>query len=411
MLGWGIQSWGLTYWGGVGPLSDEGFGEFQFEVTAMSKGYTIRITLTTPDPVDSPKWSRRFIILRKRNEWPQDVDEDDVEVISDTFEAGSVEYKFFDEDLISGENYYYRLFLLGIDGIWYSSIAEMDSAYPYTRWGSKDYMYMSLPRGWRSQDTSGDLYNFFDIVGALADNIKTDCEYLKTLFSISDVHEDLLPIADSKIGWPTWIEARGIQKRQDSSAAVETYKRLGTDVGYAQLVETATDWELTTVFGWRYILWSNNAYCTTPDLTDAEIRQDIGGVDDKLKYTNDVSRWQSFTGLGFYLTEIPGVTGAFTQEMWDRVLFLIEWGKASYVVYQVKIVPISEELYAADDILDEADQPLIAYIERNYETELDEEDAPYSADLEIFMTCNSSSVTNSNEDRVWHSYLDFDFPV
>ena len=272
-------------------------------------------------------------------------------------------------------------------------------------------MYLSLPRGWRSHDTTQDLFNFFDMIGALSDDVKTDCEYLKTLFSISEVHEDLLPIADSKIGWPTWIQAGGIHKRQDSASAVDTYKRLGTEYGYAQLIETVTDWELTITWGWQYIMWSNNPYCTTPDLTDPEIRTDLNGPNDKLRYTNDTSRWQSLTGLGFYLTEIPGITGPFTQEMWNRVLFLIEWGKASFVVYQVRIVPVSDEEYPADGIIDETEFPLIAYIERSVGMESDEEDAPYSPDLEIFMTNNPNSVTNSAEDCVWHSYLEFGFPA
>jgi hypothetical protein len=137
---------------------------------------------------------------------------------------------------------------------------------------------------------------------------------------------------------------------------------------------------------------------------------DVGGVGDLLRYTNDPSRWQSFTGLGFYLTEIPGVTGPFTQEMWDRILFLIEWGKASYVVYEVRIVPISEEEYQADWVVDEALEPIIAFIERSVSAELDEEDAPYSPDLYMFMSNYDMCLTNTDESRVWHSYLSFDYP-
>lgn len=410
MLGWGIQYWGIDYWGGIGPTLDEGFGEFQFRVVAMSQGYTIKVTLTTPDAADSPQWSRRFMILRKSNEWSQAVDDTNVFVISDVVDLGSTEYSFLDPDLVAGKDYYYRLFLLGTDGIWYSSRAEMDSAYPYERWGSAKSMYMSLPRGWRSHDETQDLYNFVEMFGAVADNLKTDCEYLKTLFSIYDVHEDLLPIADSKIGWPTWIQAGGVHKRRDSANAVETYKRLGTEYGYSQLFASVTDWEFTLTSGWKYLFWSNSAYSTTPDLTDPDLLADVGGVGDLLRYTNDPSRWQSYTGLGFYLTEIPGVTGPFTQAMWDRILFLIEWGKASYVVYEVRIVPISEEEYLADWVLDEALEPLIAFIERSVSSELDEEDAPYSPDLLVFTSNTAVCITNTDYSRVWHSYLSFDFP-
>jgi len=356
MIGWGIQYFGVSSWGSVESLSPQEtvlVGDFNFKVVATEEGHKIKITLTTPSSDDSPGWSRYFRILRKRSEWPQSFDDTDVEIVADTVEPGSVDYTYVDEGLISGENYYYKLFLLGTDGVWYSGISNQDSAYPYSRWGLGDSMYQSLPRGWRSHDTSKDLYNFLGIIGSLADDIKTDCEYLKTLFSINDVHEDLILIADSKIGWPTWLHAGGIHKRRDSAAAVDTYKRIGTEYGYAQLVETATDWELTTAWGWQYIMWSNIVQCTTPDLSDPEIRKDLNGPNDRLKYTNDVSRWQSFTGLGFYLTEIPGVSGPFTQDMWDRVLFLIEWGKASYVVYQVRLVPISEEEYPAEEILDD----------------------------------------------------------
>lgn len=409
MLGWGVQYWGIDYWGGIGPTLDEGFGNFQFRVVAMSQGYTIKVTLTTPDAADSPQWSRRFVILRKSDEWPQAIDDTNVKVLSDTLEVGSVEYEFLDENLVAGENYYYRLFLLGTDGVWYSSRAEMGSAYPYDRWGSAESMYMSLPRGWRSHDVSLDLKNFTNMMGALVDNIKTDCEYLKTLFSIYEVHEDLIPIADSKVGWPTWIQVGGVHKRNDSAAAVATYKRLGSVYGYSQLVETVTDWELSLAQGWRYLIWSNNPYSTTPDLSDPEIITDIGGIKDKLRYTNDPSRWQSYTGIGFYLTEIPGVTGEFTQDMWDRVLFLLEWGKASYVVYQIRIVPLSIESYLASHVLDDYED-LVAYIERSVAMELDEEDVPYSPDLAVFMSNHSVCLTNDDAIRTWHSYLTFDYP-
>jgi hypothetical protein len=96
--------------------------------------------------------------------------------------------------------------------------------------------------------------------------------------------------------------------------------------------------------------------------------------------------------------------------MWDRILFLIEWGKASYVVYEVRIVPISEEEYLADWVLDEALEPLIAFIERSVSAELDEEDAPYSPDLFMFMSNHDMCLTNTDESRVWHSYLSFDYP-
>lgn len=411
-LGWGIQEWGLDYWGSVEPLRDTGFGDFQFRVLAMSQGYTIRITLTTPEPIDSPRWSRRFLILRKRAEWPQSVDDVDVEVISDVVEpAGDVEYKYFDEDLISGENYYYRLFLLGTDGLWYSSRAEMDSAYPYSRWGCARSMYMSLPRGWRSHDITADLRNTIEMYGALADNLKTDFEYLRSLFSISEVHEDLIPIADSKIGWPTWLQAGGIHKRLDSEVAVETYKRLGTEFGYSQLIESVTDWELTVTHGWRYIIWSNTEYCTTPDLSSAELIRDLNGPNDNLRYVNDASRWQSFTGLGFYLTEIPGVTGPFTQDMWDRIQFLIEWGMACYVVYQVRVVPIVEEQYPIDGVIDESDFPLIAHIERSDNTSVEDENYRSRAPgVSLFYSTNELSLTNSNTDRVFHRHLEFSPP-
>jgi hypothetical protein len=407
MLGWGVQYWGIDYWGSVGPSEIATlFGEFNFTVVPKPEGYAIKITLTTPESADSPAWNRRFRILRKQNEWPQNPFDTDVEVITDEVEPGQVDKEYFDTGLISNEIYYYALFLQDTQDQWLSTRVHKGSAYPFDRWGMGDYIYESLPRGWRTADTSLDLKNFCQIIGATADDLKTDAEHLQSMFTIEEVHEELLPVADSKVGWPTWVVAGGIQKRQDSISAVDTYKVIGTEIGYKQLVETSTDWQLTVAQGWRYLLWTNSVECTTPDLTDPLIRKDIGGFEDTLKYLNDPAKWQSLTGLGFYLTEIPGITGPLTQTMWNRVLELLEWGKACYVVYQVKVVPITEEQYLANWIVDESPFPLVSYSD-SISIVQDEELFPWSETLDLFMTNTSASITNDASDRMFHEYLSF----
>lgn len=412
--GWGLEFWGVGPWGSVelgSSISSGGnLGPFEFQVVALSKGYSIKITFTAPDAADAPLWSRRLRILRKQGEWPQSWDDSDTSLVLDNSYLASGGHQVIEEDLVAGQTYYYALYTLATDGTWIHDSEEYrGSAYPYDRWGGSEYLFKSLPRGWQSDDVaSGHLQGFVSIFGALSDNLKTDIEHLSTLFEINSIHDDLIYLLDRRIGWPTWLAAGGLQRRKETSEAVDIYKLLGRTVAYERLLEGVSDWDAEIVKGWRYVFFSNGLYgSTTPDLSTQdlidEIERERGSVDDVLKYTNHSTNWHSMSGLSFVLSEIEGVSGSLTSTMLSRFLELIEWGKASYVNSNLVAIPISSDSVSVpleewEDIRTYSDVVL---------TPLDESLIATTADVSLFLSTDAASTTNTLDDRVFHSALEY----
>jgi len=414
--GWGTGGWGsITPWGSVGVSSPVpaivSLGEFDFNVVAKSEGFTIRIEFSTPSVADAPLWSRRLIILRKRGEWPRSWDDSEAYTTLDNTYSSEGSYWIEESDLIEGEIYYYALYTLRNDGAWINNIyTDRGSAYPYDRWGCATYLYDSLPRGWRSEDArgTGDLEDFTTIFGAILDDAKTDGEHLQTLFDIDAIHDDLIYLLDNKIGWPTWYAANGLKRREETANAVSLYKLLGRTLAYENMLSGVSDWDVEIVEGWKYVMWSNGLYgSTTPDMTNIYLQTRIGWIDDYLKYTNYLDGWPGVNGLRFYMSEIPGVSGELTQDMWVRFGELVEWGKASYVSTSIVVIPTSEEIWLHAATIEWWLDAVWTYTELPFPMAIDTDVGATTSSCSVFLSNAILSITNSVSDRTYHNELEY----
>lgn len=342
-MSYGISGYGIAIYGSttfVAPDTEREIGDFNFRVEARLVGSTIRVYYDVPTPADSPTWVRHLKILRKWGEWPQAHNDSDAELLlDDTFGAlVSGSYYFDDSNKTPGAIYYYALFAERNDGTWINDpVAGRDSAYPYDRWGAVDYGYKSLPRGYRTDDvTTQHLYQFLGAVLANVDALKTDCENLLSLFSIEEIHQDLIWLIDEWIGWPTWKYAGGLRQRTETLEAATLFRKKGTVEWYEQLIEDITLYDLQIQMGWKFTCWTNYRFdATTPDTTDVTIPPLIGTQTDKLYYTPDTLGWHSPVGMGFFLVSIPGSPASISSEIQDRMNFLIEWGRVSYATIEI----------------------------------------------------------------------------
>lgn len=263
VVGYGTGGYALGEpWGSVlfaAPPSPRSLGPFGFECLAKSEGFSILVSFTAPEPADAPEWLRQVRILRKVGEWPQSFDDPGASVVLDDIFPAAGTFSVLQEELVQGQIYYYALFAKRTDGAWvHDRFLDRCSSYPYDRWGACDYMFASLPRGFRSQDVGFDhLYGFICIFGTLVDDLKTDVEHLKTLFEIDNIHDDLIFLLDRTIGWPTWHATGGLQRRRETADAVSVYKIKGREAAYAQVLGEISNWELVLVEGWRYVMFSN----------------------------------------------------------------------------------------------------------------------------------------------------------
>jgi len=299
-------------------------------------------------------WNGGIKILRKQGEYPYlDDDTTAYATFSDVCNPYATgEWQEIEEsNLAAGVWYYYSLFARNYLGIWENNPdTSRSSAYPYERWGLGDYLFKSLPNGWRTADADagGDLEDFTSIFGAILDNIKTDCEQILTLFDIWEVHEDLLPYIDRKLGWPTWLASNGLHKRVETAAAVALYKYgIGRTGAYETALGNTTDWDPHVVEGWKYIFFSNGIYdSVTPDLSTQpdidEVFEKRGKRDDILKYTQDANGWHSLTGLGIFLEYLDGISTDLTNSIMKRCEELVEnYLKNSYATVEIILEPDS----------------------------------------------------------------------
>jgi phage tail-like protein len=293
--------------------------DFNFRVSAASYGHAIKVQVDIPDlHLVGSYWARELIILRKSGEWPQNEDDSGATVVLHKAypTIGSITETIIDLDLAPLNDYYYALFEKKTDNSWVNDmVLGRGSAYPYDRWGFGDYIYSSLPRGWQRSDNTQDLYNFCQILGAILDDTKTDVEYLRSLFEISNIHEDLIPYLDAKIAWPTWYYAGGLKKRTDTANAVELYKLRGTAGGLESSIEAVSQWDASIIEGWKYVMFTNGLYDSkTPGpFPDISFLQNKGKLTDKYKYTNDTTSvrrdWQKLHHTCLAPGQFPGPTG------------------------------------------------------------------------------------------------------
>lgn len=400
-----VEPWGSVNW--PGPPEDRELGPFAFHVQAMPCAFELRTRLQAPTALQAPDWNRHLKVLRKKGEWPQAHDDPGAEVRLDAIFPTPTPISFIDSGLEEGETYYYALFTERFDSVWvHDRFTMRDSAFPYGMWGSTEYMWQSLPRGWRSQDAGiGDAEGFVGIFGCLVDGAKTEIEHIRTLVEIEAIHDDLIWMLDAKIAWPTWHATGGLQRRRETSTAVDVMKLLGRSVAYEQLLSEASTWDVDVYQGWKHVMFSNGLYgSTTPDFTDPDLLDGQGTPSTKLKYTNSSTEWLSVSGLGFFLTEIPGVSGPFTSSILERCLFLIEWAKATYVNTQLFLVPITDE-----------STPLSLIIDEWFESSTYFEGPPLpmsetfttTDDIALFMSLDPGSVTLDPGSRTFHEDLEY----
>lgn len=401
-----VEPWGSVGFPAVPPIRQ--VGDFNFMCRALSEGFKIRVDISVPDPIDSPEFSRFIRVLRKQGEWPQGAFDPDAHVSLSAFYPTSATPFFIEDGLVENQTYYYALYALRTDGVWvHDRFTDRCSSYPYDRWGACDYMYNSLPRGYRSEDaTVQHLYQFLCIFGALIDDTKTDVEHLLQLFEIDNIHDDLIFMLDAKIGWPTWHTTNGLQRRRETRRAVDLYKLRGRAAAYEQVLEEISDWDATIVEGWRYVMFSNGKYgSTTPDMTDPDTIALQGKITDILKYTNDGDGWHAVHGLGFFLEEVPGVSGPLTAEFLARVREMIEWTKASYVTTDLTAVTIDEELWLMSRVLDSFED-FFAFAE-NVSSPIEEDLGYTTTSWSLFESNDLTQTTNTVDDRTFHDSITY----
>lgn len=399
--------------------------DFNFRVNAESYGFAIKIQIDIPDlNLTGSYWARELLVLRKSGEWPQWEDDPGATVVLHKAYAttGNITETVIDLELAPLNDYYYALFEKKTDGSWIHDMSlGRGSAYPYDRWGFGTYIFKSLPRGWQKADTTGDLQNFCQIFGAILDDTKTDVEYLRSLFEIPNIHEDLIPYLDAKIAWPTWYAAGGLKKRTDTANAVELYRLKGTKPGFESSIEAVSQWDVSIIEGWKYVMFTNGLYNSkTPGpFPDITFLQNKGKLTDKYKYTNDTTdetRWHSVNGLVLYLEQLP-VSGEFNQQMLSRYWEMLSLIKASYANVALFLVPSSEENYPLSGIEDFYNVDGDPYAVPEVEGVPTEEDLGYTtADVTLFLseptgngslTPDTSSPPADIHFRTFHEALEY----
>jgi phage tail-like protein len=156
------------------------------------------------------------------------------------------------------------------------------------------------------------LERFLRIFGTVADSVKTDIERMLDNYKVDTVEAELLPYIDRLIGWPTNFELPEGKRRKETLNAVALYKRKGRADAIEAFVEAVAEWDVTTYEGWRYVMFSNDTRCTTPDMPSLDVGL-IGTVSDELKYTPTQDNWHCLNGLVLVLEPVGDVTSELTS--------------------------------------------------------------------------------------------------
>jgi len=413
-MGLGIEPSGASFVGSTSD-TDTGYGlcDFSFSAQAVYGERSVRVSLYAPKPGSVSNWSRRLRILRKQDEWSRGHFDADSRLVADVVQDLEGEVSFVDSDLSPGHEYYYSLYEMRSDGVWVHDLSKgRRTAYAYGHWGLGDYLYQSLPHGWRTADAEVgcDLRAFIRMLSLPFEGLKTDAESLLNLFSANDIHEDLIPLLDERLGWPTWGSAPGLKKRKATLDAVAWYKIKGRKASYEQVIEEIFDWALVLLEGWRYVMFSNGEFgSTTPDLSPGNVPKiwaNKGLKTDLLKYTNDSIGWHGVTGLGILLTEIPGVSTSVLSDSKDRAVQVLDWGKASFVNYEFSVLPgIVEEV--APGYLDFWSPEMDTWCEPSGRSG-DETETPQTWDCALFISNSLNSITVSTASRTFNKEVRYE---
>lgn len=317
-------------------IFDTAPAEFGFDLKAQLAGDRITISYDVPSAADSPNWQRRLVILRKMGEYPQSVDDLRAYTLRDeTYSDVELSLSIDDYACSPKTIYYYAIFALRSDGYWVCDQVSMrDTAYTFgDSTALADYGYKGLPRGYRTEDRDQHLYQFFQILYSMFRALKVDAEMTLDLVSADYIHADLIPYLDNRLGWPTWLYQGALAQREETKNAIPTYQIKGTTGAFQDALEACSDFTISIVEGWKFVMFSNNKYdSTVPDTTDPDTVALLGSENDIVKYTNSSDSWRSVSGLGVFLYDLVDETDIEAVVV-DRMLTLIEFLKASYANY------------------------------------------------------------------------------
>lgn len=195
------------------------------------------------------------------------------------------------------------------------------------------------------------LERFLQIFGVTSDSVKTDIERLLDNYKVDTVEAELIPYIDALIGWPTNFELPEGKRRKETLNAVALYRRKGRADAIEAFVEAVAEWDVTTYEGWRYVMFSNDTRCTTPDVGSVDVGK-IGTVEDELKYTPTQENWHCLNGLVLVLEPVGDVTDELTRITVNKIERIVpelktSWAKIAIVLrppITVESVSVPEEV-------------------------------------------------------------------
>jgi phage tail-like protein len=199
------------------------------------------------------------------------------------------------------------------------------------------------------------LERFLQIFGTVADSVKTDIERLLDNYKVDTVEAELLPYIDWLIGWPTNFELPEGKRRKETLNAVSLYKRKGRADAITAFVESVAEWDVTAHEGWRYVMFSNDTRCTTPDVGSVDVGL-IGTIGDELKYTPTQENWHCLNGLVLVLEPVGDVSDELTRITINKIDRIVpdelktSWAKIAVILRPPTIletiVPMGEDFFA-----------------------------------------------------------------
>lgn len=189
------------------------------------------------------------------------------------------------------------------------------------------------------------LERFLGIFGVVSDSIKTDIERMLDNYKVDTVEAELIPYIDALIYWPTNFELPETQRRKETLNAVPLYRRKGRADCIEAFVEQVAEWDVTTHEGWRYVMFSNDPRCTTPNTATLDASE-IGTVDDELKYTPTQQNWHCLNGLVLVLTPVGDISAELTAITIGKIDRVVPFLKASWAKIAIFVSPprVDEEI-------------------------------------------------------------------
>lgn len=256
---------------------------------------------------------------------------------------------------------------------------------------------------------AGPLERFLQIFGALFDSLKTEADLVLSSYDVAEVDVKYIPYIDALIGWPTNFDLNANKRRQETLRAVSLYKTKGRDLTAEAFIEGVADWDATTFQGWKYVMFSNDPRCTTPEPATVPIGL-IGTDQDVLKYTPDTTNWHNVNGVLIKLEPVSGITDelvSITVRKIARIVpdLLSSWAQLSLLLSP----PASEE--SVPVMLEEeiGPVPILTLSPELVETPAEVHSA-IGGGYALMVSNEASRTTNNHLVRVHHAELGYAGP-